>query len=169
MGTLQETEEKKVFASGRITMLVGFLMVLFTCIYFTIAIALDIGGEKAIGKLSNVSKGCSPNKSCWTSKIEFTTKAGEQAGFYPLTSPIFFDVDNAISGKPYEEYNYYEVRYFESYPQLAKVKLVFHLEKIGKFGWLFLGLVLMIFGRLFSRPNNKPFVLDLRHLRKKNK
>ncbi len=70
---------------------------------------LDLTGTKATGKLSNVSTGCSPNKSCWTGKMDFTTTDGEQVSFYPLTFPILFDFDPFLSGRSYAEYGEYQV------------------------------------------------------------
>lgn len=116
MENSQQTENKKVSKSGRSTLIIGILIILFACMFFVGSILLDAAGEKTIGKLSNASTGCSGSKTCWTSKIEFNTKANEQISFYPMTFPIFFDFDPFLSGRPYEEYSNYEVRYFESFP-----------------------------------------------------
>ena len=159
-------EDRKVSAGGRGTMVIGILMILFTCIYFACAIALDTFGEKTIGRSYADMGDCGGSKTCWTEKVEFTANNGEQITFYPLVSPLLLDFEPVLSGKPYEEYGNFEVRYFESFPQLAKIKMVFHLEKVGKLPWIFLGLFLVLIGMSSSRPN-KPMVLDLRHLRKK--
>ncbi|MBC7878197.1 MAG: hypothetical protein H7Y59_13585 [Anaerolineales bacterium] len=160
MENTQQTENKKVFKSGRSTMVIGVLIVLFTCIFLIGTISLDIFGEKAIGKLSNASTGCSGSKTCWTSKVEFNTKTNDPVAFYPMTFPILFDFDPFLSGRPYEEYSNFDVRYFESFPQIAKVKLAFFLEYTTMFCGLGIGTIVLLFGYLFSRPN-KPFVIDL--------
>jgi len=162
-------EEKRVSAGGRGTMLIGVLMVLFTCVYFAGAIALDSFGEKTTGRSYADMGDCGGSKTCWTEKVEFTTNNGEQITFYPLVSSFLIDFEPVLSRKPYEEYGNFEVRYFESFPQIAKIKMIFHLEEVGKLPWLVLGFFLVLIGMASSRGNrpNKPMVIDLRYLRKK--
>jgi hypothetical protein len=142
-------------------------MVLFVCIYFSGAIALDTFGEKNTGTLYNDMGDCGGGKTCWTTKVEFTANNGEQITFYPLVSSFLLDFEPVLSGKPYAEYGNFDVRYFESFPQSAKIKIVFHLEELGKLPWIFLGLFLILIGKSSSRAN-KPMAIDLSALRKKS-
>ena len=163
--TKSRTAALAVFASG-------ILILILACLSLGGSVMLDTVGAKAIGKLSNVSKGCPPGKSCWTSKVEFTTTDGEPVAFYPLTFPILFDFDPVLSGRPYAEYGQYQVRYLASFPKLAKVKLAFFLEYINLLCGVGLGGFLALFGFLSARglnPNKpyKPIVLDLSRFRQK--
>lgn len=45
-----------------------------------------------------------------------------------MTAPMLFDFDPFLSGRSYEEYGNYQVRYFAPFPKFAKVKLVYFLE-----------------------------------------
>ncbi len=152
---------KKAFKSGQSTLIVGILISLFACVALIGSVMLDFIGEKAVGKLSNVSTRCSGGKSCWTGKMEFTAKNGATIAFYPMTFPIFFDFDPALSGRPYEKYGEYQVRYLENFPRLAKVKLAFFLEYINLGCGFGIGLIVLLVGYLSSRPN-KPLVINLR-------
>lgn len=157
MENSESTVNKK--SSFSITLIAGILITLFACVFLIGSIMLDGVGEKTTGQISNVSTGCSGGKTCWTGKMEFTSKNGEQISFYPLTFPIFFDFDPPLSGRPYEEYGNYQVRYLESYPQIAKVKLAFFLEYVNMVCGGGIGLIVLLIGYLSSRPN-KPIVLD---------
>ena len=168
-----ESQEKEMLKKegigNRILKLMGILFFLFTCLVFLGAVALDLTGEKAIGKVSNAAKNCSAGETCWTGKVEFVTQQGETVTFYPITAPILFDLDPLFSGRSYEEYGDYQVRYLKSFPSIAKVKLAFFLEYSTHLAGLCLGSFLLLIGSAFSSSGkpHKPLVLDLRGLRKK--
>lgn len=155
-----------------ITLGIGILILLVTCLSFSVAVMLDTVGAKTTGKLSNAARDCSAGKTCWTGKMDFTASNGERVSFYPLTAPMLFDLDPVLSGRPYAEYGDYQVRYLESYPQVAKVKLAFFLEYLNSLCGLGLGGLLTLIGLLSLRGGNSdkshtPLVLDLSKLRKR--
>jgi len=153
-----------------ILLVIGILILLLSCLFSVGSLMLDLVGTKAIGKLSNAAVGCSRGDSCWTGRVDFTTQSGEEVSFHPMTAPMLFDFDPALSGRPYEQYGEYQVRYLESFPKLAKVKLAFFLEYINLLGGVGLGAFLTLIGFLISGDPNKPrkpLVLDLSRLRKK--
>ncbi|MFN8382191.1 MAG: hypothetical protein U0V02_09640 [Anaerolineales bacterium] len=161
-----ENPQQKTRTKRPITLMIGILILMFACLSFSGSVMLDIVGAKAVGKLSNVSKGCSSGESCWTGKMNFTTANGQPVSFYPLTNPLLFDFDPALSGRSYAEYGNYQVRYLESYPRVAKVKLAFFLEYINIVCGLGLGTFITLIGFLSARGANpdkpyKPLVLDL--------
>jgi hypothetical protein len=159
MENSQSTKKRSSSKGGSITIMTGILITFIACISLAGGAALDTVGEKTTGKVSNVSKNCPPGKSCWTGKVEFTTKKNEKIAFYPMSFPLLFDFDPWLSGRSYEEYGDYQVRYFESFPQLAKIKFAFFLEYINSVCGLGIGLIVLLIGYLSSRPN-KPIVLD---------
>ncbi|MFN8411861.1 MAG: hypothetical protein U0Z26_05695 [Anaerolineales bacterium] len=145
---------------------IGVLAMLCSCAFFIGAVTLDIIGKPAIGKLSNAASGnCSAGKTCWTGKMEFTTQSGKHITFYPLTAPMLFDFDPFLSGRPYEKYGEYQVRYLEAFPQIAKVKLAFFLEYGNTLCGLGIGVFLFLLSYLFSSSGSgkphKPIVIDL--------
>jgi hypothetical protein len=155
-----------------ITLVIGILLLMLACLFFSGAVMLDLVGAKATGKLSNAAKSCSSGKTCWTGKMAFTTPEGEQVSFYPLTAPMLFDFDPLLSGRSYAEYGEYQVRYFASYPKLAKVKLAFFLEYLNMLCGFGLGGILTLIGlsSVRGRGSDKapnPLVLDLSKWRKK--
>ncbi len=167
-----QTSQQKTRKKNPLTLVIGILILLFACLFFSGAVLLDVAGAKAIGKISNVSVGCSAGESCWTGKVDFTTPDGEQVSFYPKTFPMLLDFDPLLSGRSYAEYGEYQVRYLASYPKLAKVKLAFFLEYINTLCGLGLGGLLTLIGLLSVRGGNpnkphQPLVLDLSKLRKK--
>ena len=166
----QQQVIKKETLGNRAFKVIGILFFIFTCLSFLTAIALDLTGEKTIGKVSNAAVNCSPGKTCWTGKVDFTTTQGEEVSFYPLTLPILFDFDPFLSGRPYEEYGNYQVRYFEFLPQIAKVKLAFFLEYSSHLFGLCLGSFLLLIGSAFSASGkpHKPIVIDLSNGRNKS-
>ncbi len=168
METQQETIKREAMGN-RIFKVLGILFFLFACLSFIGAVALDVVGEKAVGKVSNAAKGCSPGKSCWTGQVDFTTKDGETVTFHPFTAPFLFDLDPALSGRSYEDYGNYQVRYLKAFPQLAKVKLAFFLEYTTHLGGLCVGSFLLLIGAAFSTSSkqSKPLVLDLSKFRNK--
>lgn len=167
MENSKQTENKKYFSSSLKTLFVGILIVLVSGLFVANSIALEFFGERAVGKLSNAAKNCSGSKTCWTSKVDFTTKNGEQITFYPWTFPLLFDLDPLLSGRPYADYGNFEIQYFENIPKLAKVSVAFHLEDVGKTLVFFFGIILILLA-LLSLVNNKsdsprqPFVINLR-------
>ncbi len=160
---IQQQTLKKESLGNRAFKVIGILFFIFACLSFLTAVALDLIGEKTTGKVSNVAVGCSPGKSCWTGKVDFTTTEGEEVSFYPLTLPMLFDLDPFLSGRPYEEYGNYQVRYFEAVPQIAKVKLAFFLEYSSHLFEVCLGGFLLVIGSAFSASGkpHKPIVIDL--------
>jgi hypothetical protein len=163
----KQVETRKAVKAGRGTLIAGILITLFACMALIGSVMLDVVGEKAVGKLSNVSTGCSAGKTCWTGKMEFTAQNGEEISFYPTTFPMLFDFDPVLSGRPYEEYGNYQVRYLQNFPQLAKVKLAFYLEYTNLGCALGIGLIVLLIGYLSSRPN-KPIVIDLSKRKQQN-
>lgn len=153
-----------------ITLIIGILLFLFSCALAIGAAYTDINGLKAIGKVSNDSKNCPPGKGCWTGKVDFTTKNGEQISFYPKTLPFFFDMDFMLSDRPYPEFSLHEVRYLEEYPQYAKVKLALYFEYFNFICGMGFGVFLFFIGILSrstkSGKAHKPIVIDLRNWRK---
>ncbi|MBL8098408.1 MAG: hypothetical protein JNK81_04460, partial [Anaerolineales bacterium] len=91
------------------------------------------------------------------------TNDGEEFSFYPQTNRFIFDLDGYVT----EGYREVDVRYLESFPDIAKVSLVYKLEYLNKVTWTVLGSLIALFGWIGTR--NKPFVLDLSKLRKGNK
>ncbi|HCR71332.1 MAG TPA: hypothetical protein DIW23_07815, partial [Anaerolineae bacterium] len=76
--------------------------------------------------------------------------------------------DPWLSGRSYEEYGDYQVRYFEQYPQIAKVKLAFFLEYVNMVCGLGIGtFILLITYASSAFGRRKPLVLDLSRLRKR--
>src|SRR5512147_2243167 len=111
-----ENSQQKPPKKNFIMLVIGILILMLACLFFSGAVMLDVVGAKATGKLSNAAKNCSPGKTCWTGKMAFTTPEGEQVSFYPLTAPMLFDFDPFLSGRSYAEYGDYQVRYLASYP-----------------------------------------------------
>lgn len=169
METQESVETKKEKAVSRISKLLGILILLFTCLSMVGSVALDLTGEKAIGKVSNAAKDCSSNGTCWTGQVDFTTQQGENITFNPWTNPYLFDLDPVLSGRSYEDYGKYQVRYFKDFPKLAKVKLAYALEYTVYLGWFCGGSFLLVLGAAFSsrKKANKPMVIDLSGFRKK--
>jgi hypothetical protein len=166
-----ETSQQKNRKKNPIVLVIGILILMLTCLFFSGAVMLDVAGAKAVGKLSNAAGNCSAGKNCWTGKMDFTTTNGEQISFYPMTLPILFDFDPFLSGRSYAEYGDYQIRYLASFPQVAKVKLAFFLEYFNSLCGLGLGLFITLIGLAIARgtsdkPNN-PIVLDLSKWRKK--
>ena len=162
METQQQVTEKEA-RGNRAIKWIGILFFIFTCVSFLTAIALDFAGEKTTGKVSNASVNCSPGKSCWTGKVDFTTADGEKISFYPFTAPMLFDLDPFLSGRSYDDYGKYQVRYFGFFPQIAKVKLAYFLEYSTHLTGLCVGSFLLLIGSAFSisgKPR-KPIVIDL--------
>jgi hypothetical protein len=160
----QETvEHKQRTAKDYVLILLGVLVFITSCAFFAGSIALDVAGEKTIGELSNASVGdCSSGSTCWTGRMEFATKEGKQITFYPMTIPFFFDLDPWLSGRSYEEYGNYQVRYFETFPQIAKVKLAFFLEYFNMICGLGVGAFVLLLTYMLSSFGRQPIVLDLR-------
>ena len=149
---------------------IGILCFLFTLLSCAGAVTLDLIGKKAIGKVSNAAVNCPPGKTCWTGKIDFTTDKGEQITFYPMTAPMLFDFDPFLSGRSYEEYGNYQVRYFAPFPKFAKVKLVYFLEYSSQvLGCCFGAFMLLIASAFSTKPGKerKPLVIDLSKFRNK--
>lgn len=162
MENTESPENKKRAPKDYAMILFGILALIISCGFFVGSIALDVAGEKTVGELSNASIGdCPPNKSCWTSQMNFTTKDGEQVTFYPMTFPMFFDFDPFLSGRPYEEYGEYQVRYFAQFPQIAKVKLAFFLEYMNMLCGVGVGAFILFLSYVFSSFGKKPIVIDL--------
>ena len=164
MQTPQATEEKKTNVTGQVIRLVGILMLLSTFFLCAGAVALDVIGEQAVGELSNASE-CSGSRNCWTGKVTFTANNDQTVDIYPQTNRFLFDIENAISGKPYEEFDRLEVRYLAQYPEIAKIKLTLFLEYLNKVIWFVIGLIVFLIGHI-SNGRRKPLVLDLRKFRK---
>ncbi|NJN79501.1 MAG: hypothetical protein HC797_03000 [Anaerolineales bacterium] len=170
MENIESPENKKRTPKDYIMILFGILVFITSCALFVGSVALDVTGEQAIGDLSNAAFGdCSPGKTCWTGRMDFVAKDGQQITFYPMTPFMFFDFDPFLSGRPYETYGDYQVRYFEQYPQIAKVKLAFFLEYVNMVCGLGIGAFVLFLTYILSSFGRKPIVLDLRHLRKGNK
>jgi hypothetical protein len=149
--------------------ILGIIVFIVACLASISAAMLDLAGEQAVGKVSNAATNCSGGKTCWTGKVEFTTTNGESIIFYPFTAPMLFDADPFLSGRSYEDYSNYQVRYLAAYPQFAKVKLAYFLEYTTHISGLCLGGFLLLIGSAFSgsKKPNKPLVLDLSSFRKK--
>ena len=170
MENTKSTETKKCTPKDYAMILFGILVFIISCGFFVGSIGLDVAGEKITGELSNAAFGdCSPGKTCWTGRMDFTTKDGQQVTFYPMTPFMFFDFDPWLSGRTYEAYGDYQVRYFAQYPQIAKVKLAFFLEYFNMVCGLGIGTFVLFLTYIFSSFGRKPIVLDLRNLRKGNK
>ena len=163
METQQEPTPQNSARRDWATFSLGILAFVIACGFMAGSAALDLVGEKTTGKLSNVAE-CSGSKSCWTSRVDFTTSTGEEVAFYPMTFPILLDFDPFLSGRPYEEYGEYQVRYFAAYPQVAKIKLAYFLEYTNPLGGVCLGAFLLLISAMFSRSGKaqKPLVIDLR-------
>jgi hypothetical protein len=171
MENIEAPENKKRTPKDYFMILFGILVFIISCGFFVGSIALDVAGEKAIGELSNASFGdCPSGKTCWTGRMDFTAKDGEQVTFYPMTNFMFFDFDPWLSGRAYgENYGDYQVRYFEAFPQIAKVKLAFFLEYVNMICGLGIGAFVLFLTYILSSFGRKPIVLDLSKLRKGNK
>ena len=166
----QQNVLEKENAGNKAIRFISILCFLFTLLSCAGALALDLIGEKAIGKVSNAAVNCPPGKSCWTGKIDFTTKQGEQVTFYPMTAPMLFDFDPFLSGRSYEEYGNYQVRYFAPFPKFAKVKLAYFLEYSSQVLGCSFGTFMLLIASAFSNKPGKgraPLVIDLSKFRKK--
>lgn len=153
-------------------LVIGILILMPACLFFSGAVMLDVVGAKAIGKVSNASTNCSAGKTCGTGKVDFATQDGEQISFYSFIAPMLFDFDPFLSGRSYAEYGDYQVRYLASFPKLAKVKLAFFLEYLNLLCGLGLGGFLTLIGLASARGRgsnkpHQPLVLDLSKWRKK--
>ncbi len=167
MENKESTETKKRSAKDYFLILFGILVFIISCGFFVGSIALDIAGEKVIGKLSNTAlEDCPSGHTCWTGRIDFTTQDGEQITFYPMTNQFFFNFDPWLSGRSYEEYGDYQVRYFAQFPQLAKVKLAYFLEYVNLICGSGIGAFILFLSYAFSSFGRKPVVLDLSKPRK---
>lgn len=167
MENTESAENKKRSPKDYALIVFGILVFIISCGFFVGSIALDVAGEKTTGELSNAALGdCPAGTTCWTGRMDFTTKDGEQVTFYPMTNFMFFDFDPALSGRPYEEYGDYQVRYFEAFPQIAKVKLAYFLEYGNMICGLGIGTFVLFLTYVFSSFGRKPIVLDLSKLRK---
>ena len=167
-----ENSQQKARKKNPIVLVVGILILMLACLFFSGALMLDLTGAKTTGKVSNAATNCSAGKTCWTGKVDFTTPDGEHVSFYSLTAPMLFDFDPFLSGRSYAEYGEYQVRYLASYPKVAKVKLAFFLEYLNTLCGLGLGGFLTLIGFASIRGGNsdkshKPLVLDLSKWRKK--
>jgi hypothetical protein len=171
MENIESSENKKRTPKDYALILLGILVFIISCTFFAGSIALDVAGEKAIGELSNAAWGdCPAGTTCWTGRMDFTTQEGKQVTFYPMTPFMFFDFDPWLSGRAYgENYSDYQVRYFEAFPQIAKVKLAFFLEYFNMVCGLGIGTFVLFLTYMLSSFGEKPIVLDLSHLRKGNK
>jgi hypothetical protein len=170
MENIEPSEKKKRTPKDYAMILLGILAFIISCGFLIGSIALDVAGEKTVGELSNAAWGdCPTGTTCWTGRMDFTTQDGEPVTFYPMTPFMFFDFDPFLSGRPYEEYGDYQVRYFEQYPKIAKVKLAYFLEYFNMFCGLGIGTFVLFLTYMFSSFGRKPIVLDLSHLRKGNK
>ena len=165
-----QTSQAKTRRKNPIVLVIGILILMLACLFFSGAVLLDVAGAQAVGKLSNAATGCSAGESCWTSKVDFTTADGKQVAFYPMTLPMLLDIDPLLSGRSYAKYGEYQVRYIASFPKLAKVKLAFFLEYINSLCGLGLGGIVTLFGiasmRGTSEKPHQPLVLDLSKWRK---
>lgn len=130
---------------------------------------LDLVGKEAVGKVSNAATDCSAGRTCWTGQVDFTTQQGEQVTFNPLTFPMLFDLDPLLSGRSYDDYGAYQVRYLEAFPAFAKVRLAYFLEYTTHLSGLCLGVFLLLIGSAFSSSGkrHKPLVIDLSKFRNK--
>lgn len=155
MENSQQKEEKKISIWARLAVLVGVLIVLSTCVITIGAIYLDIAGTQTTGTLLNVAT-CSGGRNCWTGKVEFKTNDGEDISFYPQTNRFIFDLDGYVT----EGYREVDVRYLESFPDIAKVSVVYKLEYLNKVTWSVLGSLIAFFGWVATRK--RAIVLDLR-------
>ena len=168
MENSQQTTPQK----NSIMLVIGILILMFACLFFSGAVMLDVVGAKTTGKVSNAATNCSAGQTCWTGKVDFTTADGEQVSFYSFISPLLFDFDPLLSGRSYAEYGEYQVRYLASYPKLAKVKLAFFLEYLNILCGFGLGGFLTLIGLASARRSktgkpHQPLVLDLSKWRKK--
>ncbi len=162
--TQPDTNKPPAQFRDRAMILFGVIVMILACAFFIGAITLDVIGKEAVGKLSNAASGnCSAGKTCWTSRVDFTTQSGEQVTFYPMTFPMLLDFDPFLSGRPYEQYSEYQVRYLEAYPQIAKIKLAFFLEYANTICGLGIGAFILLLSYLFSSfgKSHKPIVIDL--------
>lgn len=151
MDNPQEQPARKASFGAWITLIAGVLSTLAAVLFFAGAIMLDLIGKKAVGELSNIAE-CRPGHTCWTGQMDFTTDAGEQISFHPLTHPTLFNIDPLLRGKTYLDEPDYQVRYLASYPQLAKVKLAFFLEYINHVLGLCAGTFLFMIGSALTKP-----------------
>ena len=153
MEQTKQTEEKKISIWARLVLLVGVLIVLATCTFTMGAIYLDIAGAQTTGTLLNVAN-CSGSRTCWTGKVEFKTNDGEEVSFYPQTNSFIFDLDGYMT----EGYKAVDVRYLESFPNIAKVSVIYKLEYLNKVTWTVIGSLVAFFGWVATRK--KAIVLD---------
>lgn len=162
MESSQPPQPKKASLGAWLTFVLGILFTLAAVLSLVGALMLDLIGEKAIGQLSNIAE-CTSGRNCWTGQMDFTTSAGQQISFHPLTHPTLFDIDPLLRGKTYLDDPEYQVRYLASYPQLAKVKLAFFLEYINHILGLCGGSLLFAIGSALTSPakKNRPLVIDL--------
>ena len=87
-----------------------------------------------------------------------------------MTAPMLFDFDPFLSGRSYEEYGNYQVRYFAPFPKFAKVKLVYFLEYSSQVLGCCFGAFMLLIASAFSTKlgkERKPLVIDLSKFRNK--
>ena len=138
----------------------GVLMLLFTCALAAGSLFLDFAGGKSVGTLDNVAD-CSGSKTCFTARVTFQTNDSETVVYKPfLQNSTIYEMDRQIKLANHESSSSkaVDVRYFESYPRLAKVSLSFYLEYLNLLIWLFWSLVIAFIGWVTNR--RKPIVLD---------
>ncbi len=121
---------------------------------------LDFAGEEAPAVFENTAK-CSGSQTCFTAQISFQTKAGETITYRPfMQNSTIYEIDRQIklANNTSTSSKAVEVRYFESFPRFAKVKLSYFLEYSSVLVWLFWSVVVSLIGLITNR--RKPLVLD---------
>jgi hypothetical protein len=159
---MAQTSDKSVNRIGLVFLLLGGLATILVCAAISVGIYLDIFGEEGTGTLTNISYDEDRSDNPFTAQITFTTAGGEEVSFIAWQGRQWFEWNDLLrsSENPDARFNDVDVRYLESYPELAKVSLALKLEYANRLIWLFLSGVTLLIGIISRR--NKAITLDLR-------
>jgi hypothetical protein len=154
-------ENKSVNRIGLIFLLLGGLFTFIVCSMIAAGIFLDIFGTETAGEMTNISYDAARSDNPFTAQVTFTTADGEERSFISWQDRFYFELDERIqrSGAASTAYAGVKVHYLESYPALAKVSFVYHIEYINRVIWLFWSGVALLIGVISRR--NKPITIDL--------
>jgi len=160
----QAEENKSVNRIGLVFLLLGGLATLLVCGMISGGILLDVFGAEAAGEMTNVSYDADRSDNPFTPRITFTTESGEEISFIALQGMTAFIINDFFrfgdSNNTVPSSVDLKVRYYESYPKIAKVSFAYHTEYINRVIWLFWSGVALMIGVITRR--NKPITINLR-------
>ena len=154
----QKADNKSVNRIGLIFLLLGGLFTFLVCGMIAGGIFLDIFGTETRGTMTNISYDAGRSDNPFTAQVTFNTAEGEEISFISWQDRFYFELDRNLRTDNVENSGV-QVQYFESFPKLAKVTFIYHLEYVNRGIWLFWSGVALMIGIISRR--NKPVVIDL--------